>query len=64
MADLSVIAQLRSAQIKSLLPFTRDEDFVGRENIIITINQIFSKWKFLRRIILKKLNEIGYAFSI
>jgi hypothetical protein len=46
---------------QSILPFGRDEDFVGREEIIIKIDQIFSESISLRRVALEGLGGIGYA---
>jgi NAD-dependent SIR2 family protein deacetylase len=50
---------------QSILPFGRDEDFVGREEIIKKIEQVFSESQSLRRVALEGLGGVGYAvFSV
>lgn len=46
---------------QSILPFGRDEDFVGREEIIMKIDQMFSESRSLRRVALEGLGGVGYA---
>ena len=44
----------------TVMPFERDEDFVGREDIIKMIDESFSKSRFTRRVALVGLGGIGY----
>ena len=43
------------------MPFDRDEDFIGREDVIHNINSILSNRRTVRRIALTGLGGIGYA---
>jgi len=43
------------------LPFRRDEDFVGREDILEEIGRKLTKLKSLRRVALIGLGGVGYS---
>ena len=43
------------------MPFDRDEDFVGREDVLHNIGRIFSDRRLIRRVALAGLGGIGYA---
>jgi hypothetical protein len=43
------------------MPFARDGDFIGREDVILKIDQMFSKCSYLRRVALEGLGGVGYA---
>ena len=49
------------AGITTVMPFARDENFVGREDIIKAINERFSRSKTFRRVALEGLGGIGYV---
>jgi len=44
-----------------LIPFARDDDFVGREDVITKIDQTFSKCQNVRRAALSGLGGVGYV---
>jgi hypothetical protein len=44
---------------QSILPFGKDEDFMGREKIISKIDQMFCEFRSLRRVILEGLSGVG-----
>jgi hypothetical protein len=46
-----------------LMPFARDEDFVGRADVIEMIDEKFSKSKFFRRVALTGLGGVGCAMA-
>ena len=47
----------------STVPFNRDLDFVGRQDILTTLELIFSPQKSHKRVVLVGLGGVGYAFS-
>ena len=47
-------------RVTTVMPFERDEDFVGREDIIKMIDESFSKSQYNRRVALVGLGGIGY----
>ena len=47
-------------RVTTVMPFERDEDFVGREDIIKMIDESFSKSRSTRRVALVGLGGIGY----
>jgi hypothetical protein len=51
------------AHAPSLFPFARDEDFVGREDVMLKIGQMFVESKSLRRVGLEGLGGVGCALS-
>jgi hypothetical protein len=42
-----------------VIPFERDEDFVGREDILEKISNKFAKSKYFHRIALQGLGGVG-----
>jgi len=50
-----------SGQSHSLMPFTRDEDFISRDDIIQEIDRIFSVPNTIRRVALTGLGGVGYV---
>lgn len=45
-----------------MIPFARDEDFVGRENILEKLSNMFSEpKKYLHRVALQGLGGVGYG---
>ncbi len=49
----------RQVEATTVIPFKRDEDFVGREDILEKISNMFSKAKDLRRVALEGLGGVG-----
>jgi hypothetical protein len=47
----------------STVPFDRDLDFVGRQDILIALESRFSQRESHRRVVLVGLGGVGYAFS-
>jgi hypothetical protein len=50
-----------SGQSQFVVPFNRDEDFVGREDVIGEIDHILSDPKKARRVALAGLGGVGYV---
>jgi hypothetical protein len=46
------------------MPFDRDEDFVGREKVLHSIDRILSDRRTVRRLALAGLGGIGYAIVL
>jgi len=42
-----------------VVPFERDEDFVGREDILEKLSNMFSESKYLHRVALQGLGGVG-----
>lgn len=50
-----------SERVPFVIPFVRDQDFVGREDIINKIDRVFSDRRGFRRLALAGLGGIGYV---
>ena len=46
----------------STVPFNRDLDFVGRQDILMTLESRFSLQEYHKRVVLAGLGGVGYAF--
>jgi hypothetical protein len=47
----------------STVPFDRDPDFVGRQDVLIALESRFSQRESHKRVVLVGLGGVGYAFS-
>ena len=47
----------------STIPFNRDPDFVGRQDILMALELKFSQRESHKRVVLVGLGGVGYAFS-
>jgi hypothetical protein len=47
----------------SNVPFNRDLDFVGRQDILLALESRFSPQESHQRVVLVGLGGVGYAFS-
>jgi hypothetical protein len=51
--------EVRQTEATIVIPFARDEDFVGREDILEKLSDMFSKSKHLHRVALEGLGGVG-----
>ena len=53
--------EAKQTEARIMIPFERDEDFVGREDILEKLSDMFSKPKYLHRVALQGLGGVGYG---
>jgi hypothetical protein len=51
--------EARQTEARIMIPFPRDEDFVGREDILEKLSNMFSEPKYLHRVALQGLGGVG-----
>ena len=51
--------EARQTEATIVIPFERDEDFVGREDILKKLRNIFSESEYLHRVALQGLGGVG-----
>jgi hypothetical protein len=51
--------EARQTEARIVIPFARDEDFVGREDILEKLSNMFSEPKYLHRVALQGLGGVG-----
>ncbi len=52
---------LRQTRTLMMIPFRKDEDFVGKEDIIKMIGERFLNFRSVRRVALLGLGGVGYV---